>query len=225
MSSITQTLPVAARVDARRIGGLAGMVAGPLFLAVVGLLTWSELDYLHGLGWGYTKGNQVPWPSATALGPHGWVQVVNFAVAGVLLLTFVRAFQGELRGKIGRAAAWILLVMGAALTLSAFPTDHASVRGHSPNTWHGVLHSIGFVCLALGSLIAPILVALALRRKADWRRVAALSAVVPVVEVLLFFVAPSLFHDAGFTAYLVTLFGWFAVLGLRLYTEGREYSG
>jgi hypothetical protein len=222
MSSIVESRPVKATVDAQRIGAVAGMIVGPLFLAVVGLLTWAELDYLHDLDWGYTKDNPVPWPSATALGPHGWVQVVNFAAAGLLILTFTRAFQAELRGKVGRAAAWLLFLIGVALTVSAFPTDHASAHGHSPDTWHGVLHSIGFVCVALPSVIAPILVAVALRRRAGWRRAAAVSAVVPVVELLLFFGAVNVWHDAAFTAYLASLFGWFALLGQRLYAKSGQ---
>lgn len=217
MSTITHARPLAPTADTRRLGGLAGMVVGPLFLAVVGLLTWAELGYLHGLDWGYTKDNPVPWPSATALGPHGWVQVLNFAVAGLLIVTFAHAFQVELRGRVGRVAAWLLYLMGVALIVSAFPTDHASTLGHSPDTWHGILHSIGFVCLALPSLIAPLLVAVALRRRAGWGRLAAISLAVPAVELLLFFVAVGTWHDAAFTAYLATLFAWFALLGHRLY--------
>jgi Protein of unknown function (DUF998) len=225
MSAISHTRPLATTADTRRLGGLAGMVVGPLFLTVVGLLTWAELDYLHGLDWGYTKDNPVPWPSATALGPHGWVQVLNFAVAGLLVLTFTRAFQAELHGKVGRAAAWLLYLMGVALIVSAFPTDHASTLGNSPDTWNGILHSIGFVCLALPSVIVPILVAVALRRRPGWGRLAAISAVVPAVELLLFFVGVNVWHDAAFTAYLATLFAWFALLGHRLYTTTPPFGG
>jgi hypothetical protein len=224
MNSITQTPPIAsATIDRRRFGAVAGMAAGPLFLAVVALVTWAELDYLHGLNWRYTKDNPVPWPSATALGPHGWVQVVNFALAGLLLLIFVRAFRAELRGIAGRVASALLFVMAAGITISAFPTDHASTLGHSPDTWHGVIHSIGFVCVALPSVVAPIFVALALRRRSGWRAAAAVSAAVPVLELLFFFPGANAWHDAAFTGYLATVFGWFALLANRLYaTRGKE---
>jgi hypothetical protein len=58
-----------------------------------------------------TKNNPVPWPSATALGPYGWVQVVNFALAGVLVLAFVQSFRTVLQGRIGRIAGALLYVV------------------------------------------------------------------------------------------------------------------
>jgi hypothetical protein len=75
---------------------------------------------------------------------------------------------------------------------------------------------IGFVCIALASLVTPVLVALALRGRPEWRAAAAVSAAVPVVELLFFFPAVAAWHDAGFTGYLATLFGWFAFLAYRL---------
>src|SRR6478609_5699506 len=62
MTSMSDTRPVPVSIDRRTVGVIAGLAAGPLFLTVAGLLTWAELDYLHGLGWHYTKDNPVPWP-------------------------------------------------------------------------------------------------------------------------------------------------------------------
>ena len=45
---------------------------------------------------------------------------------------------------------------------------------------------------------------------------------VPVVELLLFFGAVNVWHDAAFTAYLASLFGWFALLGQRLYAKSGQ---
>jgi Protein of unknown function (DUF998) len=221
MTSMSDTRPVPVGIDRRSVGVIAGMSAGPLFLTVAGLLTWAELDYLHGLGWHYTKDNPVPWPSATALGPYGWVQILNFALTGGLLLAFVHSFRSVLQGRTGRIATVLLYVMGIALLVSAFPTDHASTQGHSPNTWHGVLHSIGFVCIAIPSVIVPIVVAVALRQKPGWRTVVVVSAAVPLVEILFFIPAAAAWHDAGFTGYLATLFGWFAFLAFRLRRESH----
>jgi hypothetical protein len=81
-----------------------GLAAGPLFLSVVGLLTWAELDDLHRLGWGYTKDNNVPWPSGLALGHIGAIQILNFAVTGLLILVFARAFRHELIASPGGSA-------------------------------------------------------------------------------------------------------------------------
>jgi hypothetical protein len=46
-------------------GAFAGMVAGPQFLLVVAILTLAELDYMHDLGWAFTKDDDVPYPSGT----------------------------------------------------------------------------------------------------------------------------------------------------------------
>jgi hypothetical protein len=35
----------------RRVGVLAGILAGPIFLVSVGLNTWASVGYLHQLGW------------------------------------------------------------------------------------------------------------------------------------------------------------------------------
>jgi hypothetical protein len=61
-----------------RAGVLAGFLAGPFFLISVGLNTWASIGYLHLLGWEFVGGEQVPWPSSLARGPHGWAQVGTF---------------------------------------------------------------------------------------------------------------------------------------------------
>jgi Protein of unknown function (DUF998) len=214
-SAIHSESSMGSTADTRRVGRAAGLVAGPLFLTVVALLTWAELDDMHRLGWHYTEDNKVPWPSGLALGHLGAIQVVNFAVAGLLVLVFARAFRHELTGRAGRVGGWLLTVLGAALLFSAFPTDHAAAAGASPNTWHGKVHSGAFVVVALCSLLAPIFVAVALRRRPGWRGVAAASAAVPVL-LIASFVAQNQLHDIAFTAFLVVIFGWLALLATRL---------
>jgi hypothetical protein len=54
LSSTTQ--PALKRNAARRAGAIAGLVAGPVFLISVGLNTWGQHDYLHGLGWEFIGG-------------------------------------------------------------------------------------------------------------------------------------------------------------------------
>ena len=215
MSSITHTRSLPHNIDPRRLGAAAGILAGPLFLTVVAFLTWAELDYLHGLGWHYTKKNDVPWPSATALGPHGWIQILNFAVAGLLLLAFARSFRAELHGKTGRIGAGLMTLLALGLVVSAFPTDDASAHGHQPNTWHGWIHSIGFIVIVLSSLLAPILVALALRRDPRRRVAALLCGAAPVLMIVMFIPAANTLHDLGFTGYLAVVFGWQAMLAYR----------
>jgi Protein of unknown function (DUF998) len=216
MTTITVTRPAVARLSARRLAPLAGLAAGPLFLTTVGLLTWAELGYMHRLGWHYTTNNEVPWPSGLALGRYGWIQIANFAATGLLLLAFVLGgLRRHLHRITGKVALALLTLLGAALTTSAFPTDHAAAAGKNPNTWHGWIHTGSFVAVALPAVIAPVFVGLALRRDPRWRPLAALSALVPPLLVGAFLVQKTL-HDIAFTGFLVVVFGWLALLAVRL---------
>ena len=216
MNAIAHSRPASKALEASRLQGLAAMVAGPLFLSVVAVLTLLELDFMHGLGWGFVTDDQVPWPSGLVLGDYGAVQVANFALAGALLASFAWGFRRELPAtRLGRASGLLLLVIAVGLVVSAFPTDRATVATETPNTWHGWLHVIGFVTIALTSLVAPIVTALALRGNARWRGFPALSVAVVVLEAILFFPLDFL-GDPVFVLYMVVLFGWFAALGSRL---------
>lgn len=216
MNAVAHSRSIPATLESRRFQGLAAMIAGPLFLAVVALLTFAELDFMHGLGWGFTSDDQVPWPSGLVLGDYGPIQIANFALAGTLLFIFVQGFRRELPAtRLGRITGWLLTAIPVGLVVSAFPTDRATVAGDSPNTWHGWLHVLGFVVIALMSLVVPILTALALRGNARWRGFAALSVAVVLLEAVFFFPLDFL-GDPAFVGYLVVLFGWFAALGARL---------
>jgi hypothetical protein len=69
----------------RRAGVLAGSLAGPFFFVSVGLNTWASIGYLHGLGWQFVGGGQVPWPSSLARGPYGWAQIAIFVITDLLI--------------------------------------------------------------------------------------------------------------------------------------------
>ncbi|HTF39084.1 MAG TPA: hypothetical protein VK754_00630, partial [Propionibacteriaceae bacterium] len=84
--SASTSQPASKRNATRSAGALAGLVAGPFFLISVGLNTWASIDYLHGLGWEFVGGEQVPWPSSLARGPYGWVQVATFVITGLLIV-------------------------------------------------------------------------------------------------------------------------------------------
>lgn len=216
MTTISDTRPAITAPDARKLAPLAGILAGPLFLTTVALLTWAEAGYMHRLGWRYTKNNNVPWPSGLALGPDGWIQIVNFAITGQLVLTLVvGGLRHHLHRLSGKIALALLTVLGAALTVSAFPTDHGAAAGKNPNTWHGWIHSAAFVGVAVPAIVGPVFVALALRRDPSWRPLPALSALVPPLLVGAF-IAQHALHDVAFTGFLVIVFAWLAALAGRL---------
>jgi len=216
MNAIAHSRPAPAVLATPRLQALAAMIAGPLFLAVITVLTLAELDFMHALGWGFTRDDNVPWPSGLVLGSYGALQIANFALTGLLLAFFVRGFWRELpASRLGRAAALLVMTIPIGLVVSAFPTDRATAGGDSPDTWHGYLHIAGFVLLALASLVAPLVTALALRGNARWRGFGAFSVAVVVLEAVLFFPLDFL-GDPAFVGYMAVLFGWFAALGAHL---------
>jgi hypothetical protein len=202
-------------VAPRRAAALAALVAGPIFLLMVVSLTLVVLDFMHSLGWRFTGGDDVPWPSGLALGRYGAVQIVNFGLAGALLLVFAGGFRHEFkRRRSGRIATVLLNTLAFAVFGLASATDRATAAGNEPDTWHGWLHVAAFAVTVAGSVVAPLGVAIALRGNERWRGFRALSVGTALV-VLALFVLP--FGDPAFAAFLVVLFGWFAALGFRLH--------
>lgn len=216
MSMISEAMTTATdRPSARRVGAVAGLAAGPLFLAIVAALTFAERGMLHRYGWSYLHHNNVPWPSGLSTGRYGALQIANFAVTGLLLLAFTRALSADLRGITGRIATVLLTIQGAALAISAFPADHHMMQSHGPATWHGYVHDIAFFFVAIPSVLAPLFVGLALRRDRRWRPLAQISFVVPPLLVAVF-ATQNAVGDLAFTLFLAVVFGWVALLARRL---------
>lgn len=215
MTAITESIDpaAAARPSVRRIGAAAGLAAGPLFLTIVVVLTIVERGWLHRYGWSYLHDNNVPWPSGLSVSRYGPLQIANFAITGLLLLTWVRALAGELRGVTGRIATALLTIQGAALAISAVRVDHQMMLTNSPSTWNGYVHGIAFFFVAVPSVLAPLFVGLALRRDPSWRPLARLSFVVPPLALAIFFTP---LGGLSFTLFLALLFGWIALLAHRL---------
>jgi hypothetical protein len=218
MSEAMKTIPTD-QTSARRLGAVAGLAAGPLFLTIVAVLTLAERGMLHRYGWTFLNHNNVPWPSGLSLGRYGAAQIANFAVTGLLLLTFTRALSADLRGVTGRIATVLLTIQGAALAISAVPTDHQSMQSNGPDTWHGYVHDIAFFFVAIPSVLAPLFVAFALRRDRRWRPLAQISFIVPLLLVGVFAMQNAV-GDLAFTLFLAVVFGWVALLGWRLAAEG-----
>lgn len=211
--------PIAAapiRVRAARIGGLAGMIAGPLFLSLVALNSLASIDFLHSVGWQLIGGNDLPWPSCLALGPHGWVQVANFLAAGLLVILFARGLRQELpRGRIAAVGAALLALFGAGVMASAARVDWTSVHGGDPSTVNGWVHGIAFLVAMPSALLATIALAVALRHHPRWRPLSLVSALTGPALILSAFAGP---HGQGtFFVFLTILFGWVFVLARRLY--------
>ena len=197
----------------RRAGAIAGLAAGPFFLISVGLNSWASIDYLDRLGWEFVGGEQVPWPSSLARGPYGWAQVATFVITGLLIMLLAIAMRDQLpRKRASSVAVLLLALLGVALLLAAFRVDTPMLRGGNPDTWHGW---IGFLLIIATGVLAPLTMALAVRRDPGWRPIAVLSLATSALFVV-FLLLP--WGNATFLMAIVTLFAWITSVAVRLAT-------
>jgi hypothetical protein len=200
----------------RRAGAIAGLAAGPFFLISVGLNSWASIDYLDRLGWEFVGGEQVPWPSSLARGPYGWAQVATFVITGLLIMLLAIAMRDQLpRKRASSVAVLLLALLGVALLLAAFRVDTPMLRGGNPDTWHGWIHGIGFLLIIATGVLAPLTMALAVRRDPGWRPIAVLSLATSALFVV-FLLLP--WGNATFLMAIVTLFAWITSVAVRLAT-------
>ena len=156
------------------MAALSGMVAPALFLAGVIVITWVEYDFMHELGWSLTDHGDSAWPSGLAQWPHGWAQIVNYAVFGLLLLVFVTGLRGEFRRRRSRRIAGALLtILAVGFLFAAFPEDGPPFG--EPQTWAGYLHGVGVIAIVLCSFTSMLATAVALRGDERWRGYSAVS--------------------------------------------------
>lgn len=202
------------RATLHRIGGLAGLLAGPFFLISVGLNTWASLGYLHQLGWEFVGGEQVPWPSSLARGPYAWAQIATFGITGLAIVAFAVALRDQLPHRRASGVAVVLVaLLGVALILAAFRVDTPMLTGGSPATWHGWVHAIAFLLIIATGVLAPLTMALALRGDAGWRPMT-IASVAASVLFIVFLVLP--WGNATFLLAILTLFAWIASLAVSL---------
>ena len=206
-----------------RRGAIAG-IAGPLiFAAVVVFLTVAEYDFLRGLGWHPIRRNEVYWPSSTALGPYGWIQVANFVIFGLLMLVFAaglwRAAKARGWSRVGPA---LMFVAGVALLiLGFFKTD----RPGAEISFSGTMHGVGFMVLLLSMTLACFAFAWTWRRDPHWRGLLWYSLASGGLLIAVFFILSSFL--GAFTIYvlLLLLFAWPVVVGARLRTTSSTPDG
>jgi Protein of unknown function (DUF998) len=201
---------VSRRIALRRAGSLAGLVAGPFFCASVVLNTWMSLDYLHSLGWQFVGGEQVPWPSALARGPHAWAQIATFVISGLLVGVLAVSLSERLPDRRTSKLAVVLMgLLGAALILAACPVDAPMLTGGQPETWNGWMHGIAFLMIIATGLLAPLAMALAVRRDANWRPMTVVSLAAAALFVLFLFLP---WGNATFLMAIATVFAWIAAV-------------
>lgn len=202
---------------------VCGIIGGPMFIVTF---------FVEGA----TRANYDPLRhpvSALALGDLGWMQDVNFIVAGLLTLAFAAGLRRALRP--GKGSTWGPLLVGVwavgLLGAGVFVTD--PVSGYPPGSpdrlygysWHGALHDL-FSLAAFAALAASCFVIghrfAARRGERGWAVYSAISGLVFVIAFVLssagFGQAQGLVDLAGLLQRVaVTVgFGWLTLLAIHL---------
>jgi hypothetical protein len=198
-------------LSTRRLA-LAGSIGPVLFVVIVVVITFLEWDFLHRLGWHLVQDSPVVYPSATAMGPYGWLQTLNFIQVG---LSAIAMAIGLRRVTGARVSAGFVFLGGVAMLLAMFTTDGTS---NQPTSWHGWIHSLSYLLLLFSTLLGAVAFAIQLRNNALWRGVARAAIGVPVAVIATFLLAGGLKQAGGLLSILslLVLFGWYELLALRL---------
>jgi hypothetical protein len=176
MSEMDETIPVPRHLVRR------------LWLAVVGTAVFLLVSTIHGFFVpGFDAWHQSV--SALALAPHGWVQVLNFAVLGCAVLWTVPAWRRVLRGGPGaRSYPVLTIALGLSLLLAGcVPQDPAP--GYDPEgleleapTLVGLLHLGVAAVAALLSISLMFIVASRLSGDQQWQGWGAYTRVMATPE-------------------------------------------
>jgi len=166
-----------------RKGAIAGALAPFVFLLSAVAISWLEEDFMGQLGW-------EEWPSGLALGPDGWLQIVNFIVLGLLLIAFAGAVSAvPARGRWARAAPVLLVIGGVAAVMLAFKEDPQS---GDTTTWHGTIHVVAYFTWLLSLVLSYPFTWWRLRGDRLWK-----TARWPSALALLLFPPVLLLPDSG----------------------------
>ncbi|HJR92124.1 MAG TPA: DUF998 domain-containing protein [Acidimicrobiia bacterium] len=209
-----------------RMAAWAGIVGPPLFT-----ITFLVLGYIR-----RGEYDSIAAPvSALAAGPFGWVQQVNFAVFGVLIIVFALGLSRGVRtsGRMGMAAVTILTWSGIALILSAvFPLREDATGGfYDPTGMHTINGTIFFLSLGLGLIV----LSRRLARDPAWLGLAG-YALASGSALILSFLAFGLLvrpegaplHDVAGLVQRLTIAVWFAciiTLAIRLHRTATRPPG
>ena len=185
-------------------------MAGPFaFLIGVVFVSWSERDFMAELGWDQ-------WPSGTALGPHGWATVVIFLLTGLCQLAFAVTLLAHAGSrKVRKLGAGLLFLSGLGMSVLAFKTDPEG----ADQTWHGLLHVIGYM-----TFFFPLLLAYVFLVWGSWNRLDRSSwkyAPLAFLPWLGVFVLPDGLKQSNYLFFAI-LFTPLLILALRVLATGAS---
>lgn len=200
-----------ATVNIRSLAAVA--IAGPiLFAAAVFLQDILQYDYLVANG-------DDPWTtspvSVNALGPYGWIQILNFAAMGLSVLALAvaahRGIHGATRSVVGPA---FIGLWGVAWLLSTFPIERET------HSFSGSMHELAFVIASFTLVPMYLFMWRRFRRSSGWERFARYTFVMGVLTFPLevgTIVLRAIVPFSWFYVWLATSLLWCVLLGLRLW--------
>jgi Protein of unknown function (DUF998) len=192
-----------------RAAAVAGMVGPLLFATALLALSVIQYDFMVEIGWQPLEDPEGAWPSGLALGPYGWVQILNFVLSGILLMLFAAGLHlGTKRGSwIGPA---LLFTAGAAMALMGFETD--PIRRTGPRTLPGLIHDLAFVLFVLALLPAFFFLWRRFREDPPWRSHGHYTLATGMIATLLLPLP-----GVAYYLFIAVVLVWFEATALRLW--------
>jgi hypothetical protein len=197
-----------------RVGAFAGMAGPVLFGVILVVLTAVQYDFMVEIGWQPLEDPANAWPSGLALGPYGWMQVLNFVVSGLLLMFLAVGLHLGVDGRDSRIGPILLFVAGAAMALMAFETDPILREG--PRTLHGWIHDLAFALFVLALLPSFFFLWRRFRKDAPWRSHSRYTLATGVIATLSIFVP-----GVAYYLFIIVTLTWMEVTAVRLLRLSR----
>jgi hypothetical membrane protein len=159
-------------VDIRKLGAVAGLIGSVAFIAIFTIEGWLRPGY----------DAQRMFVSELALGPRGFVQILNFVACGFATILFARGMRAEFPAA--PAATRLLDVVGVGLIgVGLFVMDPLGTPV-GRLSWHHHLHGVFGAPFFYGAPIACFLFARHFREAPRWRPLAGYTLATGVVTVV-----------------------------------------
>lgn len=188
-------------------------IAGPLvFVGAVLFQDVIQYDYLVANG-------DDPWTtspvSVNALGPYGWIQIVNFGALGLSVIALAvaahRGIRGESRSIVGPA---FMALWGIAFLFAMFPIER------QPHSFSGYAHGIAFIVTSFTLIPMYLFMWRRLRQSPGWGAFARYTLVMGVLTFPLQVASIALQEIIPFSWFYLWLAAqllWCLLLGLRVW--------